>query len=401
MVHFVFVPLTTYQIMVSDVYARYICEKELGKVSLICVGMNEKKTKQPYDIISTPYLNGTKLNRIIQRLVYGGRLFFASGLKKVIRKDIPVCLFLFNDNEPVTNKLLREIKTKTDSIAVLMDEGIGSYADTNNINISYKQVFRIMFTSLLGSPMQYKAIGDNPLIDLALVSNKDLYITLEKSNGQKVFRQDVRELYRRTDLFLEEYYKIGKDFLKCDVVYLGQPFYENSDISFEEEKYICHLIDLIPSTLRIIIKPHPRDKIGKYNSLEKKYKNVSVISKELESVPLECIVGFIDAKILVGHNSSALINIANSFSDIQCCLTYAMPCAKTLHSVWEKSFSYSVYSDSMYTSINNNLRIVDSDQSFAMIFENVLDLKNSDNNNYNNEFPQMINYCLGILDERE
>lgn len=53
--------------------------------------------------------------------------------------------------------------------------------------------------------MQYKAIGDNPNINYAIVGNKNLYETLEKSRGQNVFAQNKNLLFSSTEDFLKRY----------------------------------------------------------------------------------------------------------------------------------------------------------------------------------------------------
>ncbi|SFR86538.1 polysialyltransferase family glycosyltransferase [[Clostridium] aminophilum] len=402
MVHFVFVALTTYQLMVSDIYARQICEKYIGKVTIVSVGLNERPADHvSYELIEIPYLNGDKYHRVIQRLVYGGRLFRFSKLSGVIRKEDKTCLFIFNDNEPITNKLLRIVKSTNSNLTVLLDEGIGSYADTREIALTTKQKIRWLFTSGLGSPMQYKAIGDNPLIDVAFVSNKELYASLRKATKQKVFPQDKRALYVKSDRFLADYYSVKKQELKCDVVYLGQPFYENSEVSKTEADYICKVFEMVPSNLRIVIKPHPRDQEGKYSFLEERYKNTTVIDNELAKLPLECLSNIIGAKIMIGHNSSALINIANSFSGIVCCLTYRLPCAENMHKVWMNTYSYSSYDDSMYSSVNNNIFIPDNDNDFIAIFNSRISSNDIDDQCDNNDFNILLTYCLETMGEGE
>ena len=388
--------------MVCDVYARYICDNNIGKVTVISVGMNHPpKNKLPYDIVATPYMNGSKVNRILQRLIYGGRLFSFSRLRKVVDENLKTCLFVFNDNEPITNKLLRIVKSRKDSLVCLVDEGIGSYADSNGMNLSYKQKLRWLFTSMLGSPMQFKAIGDNPLIDVALVSNKELYTSLNKAANQKVFFQDKGALYARSDMFLKDYYSFEKQGLEYDVVFLGQPFYENSGISRLETDYICHVFEMIPSNLRIVVKPHPRDPNGKYDFLEKRYKNVTIISKELAKLPLECLTNFIGAKMMIGHNSSALVNIANTFPGIVCCLTYRMSCAEAMHKVWMDTYSYSSYDDTMYSSINNNLLIPNNDLEFKAVFNRHISSAPIIEQVEDDDYIKLLTYCIEMLNEGE
>ena len=78
-------------------------------------------------------MNKTVFNRVIQRLVYGGRFFFLTSLKQIVRSSHTI-LFVFNDNEPITNKLVREVKKIRNNKVAIIEEGIGIYSHSNIIN---------------------------------------------------------------------------------------------------------------------------------------------------------------------------------------------------------------------------------------------------------------------------
>lgn len=96
---------------------------------------------------------------------------------------------------------MREVKKIRNNKVAIIEEGIGIYSHSNNNKLTIKQQIRYFFTSILGSPMQYKAIGDNPNINYAIVGNKNLYETLEKSRGQNVFAQNKNLLFSSTEDF--------------------------------------------------------------------------------------------------------------------------------------------------------------------------------------------------------
>ena len=222
----IFVALTTYQLYVADTYSKHIKEHyQDRKVYIICVGLEIDNYTPSYNVnlVKIPNLNTSFFRRIIQRLVYGGRLFSFTSLKTIVG-NTDTLLFVFNDNEPVTNKLVREVKKLRYNKVAIIEEGIGLYSYSNNGKLTIKQCIRFLLTSLLGSPMQYKAIGDNPNIDYAIVGNKDLYETLEKSKDQKVFIQNKNLLFSSSEDFLRRYLGTSLCCKKADIIYLGQAF---------------------------------------------------------------------------------------------------------------------------------------------------------------------------------
>ena len=254
----IFVALTTYQLYVSDSYSKYIKEHYPDKnVHIICVGLERDNYTPPQevDLIMLPNMNKTVFNRVIQRLVYGGRFFFLTSLKQIVRSSHTI-LFVFNDNEPITNKLVREVKKIRNNKVAIIEEGIGIYSHSNNNKLTIKQQIRYFFTSILGSPMQYKAIGDNPNINYAIVGNKNLYETLEKSRGQNVFAQNKNLLFSSTEDFLKRYLGTSFSYQRADIIYLGQPFDEYGKMLPDEEKCLEELFSLVEENKTILIKPH-------------------------------------------------------------------------------------------------------------------------------------------------
>lgn len=199
-----------------------------------------------------PNMNKTVFNRVIQRLVYGGRFFFLTSLKQIVRSSHTI-LFVFNDNEPITNKLVREVKKIRNNKVAIIEEGIGIYSHSNNNKLTIKQQIRYFFTSILGSPMQYKAIGDNPNINYAIVGNKNLYETLEKSRGQNVFAQNKNLLFSSTEDFLKRYLGTSFSYQRADIIYLGQPFDEYGKRLPDEEKCLEELFSLVEENKTILI----------------------------------------------------------------------------------------------------------------------------------------------------
>ena len=127
-----FIVLTTYQLFVSDVYAQYL-KKEYPDsiIRIFAVGLDFEWNSDDYEYISIPFLNGNKKDRIIQRLVWAGRLFFSTPIYSYFNGLSNCVLFVFNDNEPITNRIIRELNKYSGNKITIIEEGIGIYEKSN------------------------------------------------------------------------------------------------------------------------------------------------------------------------------------------------------------------------------------------------------------------------------
>jgi len=369
----IFVALTTYQLFIAEVYANYIKNcYPVFEVLIISVGVEKLDIfTQNIRYCQIKNLNGDKVHRFWQRLFYGGFLFSLSSISRGIESADNAVLFLFNDNEPITNKIMREMKKKNTCISVIIDEGIGTYAETTNKELNIKQLLRYYLTSLIGSPMQYKVIGDNKLIDCALVGNKELYDSLDKSKNQVVFEQNKTALFSEGNSFIRRKYLQNKQIDSFDILYLGQPFSEYGKLTEKEETYLDWLFGIVCKNYKVVIKPHPRDANQKYDSLLKKWKNTKMFDERLSSLPIECIAGGINMKVVISHKSSAGINIANLVRQICCIFTYK--CGITPYICEEGD---SAYSDTIFKSVNDNIFIPASKSEVIKIISKHVGIEN-------------------------
>lgn len=365
----IFVALTTYQLYVSDTYSKYIKEHYPDKeVHIICIGLEIKNyiSPQQVNLIKIPNLNTNFFKRVIQRLVYGGRFFFLTSLKQVVRYSHTV-LFVFNDNEPITNKLICEIRKLQNNKVAIIEEGIGIYSYSNSNKLTIKQYIRYLVTSILGSPMQYKTIGDNFDIDYAIVGNKNLYETLDKSKSQNVLVQNKNLLFSSTKDFFKRYLGVSFSCQKADIIYLGQPFDEYGKMLPDEEKSLENLFSLVENSKTILIKPHPRDARGKYDSLIEKFRNVKLFQSNISQLPIECLVGELDIRVVLSFNSSAGVNIANSFPNIRSIFLVKTEIFRPMYKYWNKIGA--IYDDSIYFSKNNNTFLPESNKQIIELLK--------------------------------
>lgn len=375
----VFVALTTYQLLVSDLYARFIRERyDFDKIIVISVGLETTNfdVEKKYELIVIPSLNGNRRYRILQRLVWGGHLFNFTNIYQIIKKSSNIHLFVFNDNEPITNKIIREVKKKSENNQVtVIEEGIGIYEESSIKGKSFSQTIRYLVTVILGSPMQYKAVGDNCLIDNAIVGDIELYSLLRKAKGQAVFSQSKSAIYDASVSFLDRYNLEHQDFSDFQVLYLGQPFSEYGELVEEEKKYIELLLSGISSKVSILIKPHPRDAKGKYLKFVRARRNLDIIVDEYAALPIECLLRYIPVKIVVSFNSSAGVNMAKTYRQVSSIFTYRLPLASKIYQLWNTG--YTEQNEKVFKSKYNNIFIPSSDEEYAELANRLLHKRNN------------------------
>ncbi len=383
-----FIVLTTYQLFVSDAYAQYL-KKEFPDISIkiFAVGLNIEVFSDAYEYITIPFLNGNKKDRIIQRLVWGGRLFFTTPIYSYFMSLSECNLFVFNDNEPITNRIIREVNRGKNNCITIIEEGIGIYEKTACRKLCLTQRLRLILTWILGAPMQYKAVGESRCISNAIVGDVDLYKKLDKAENQFVIRQNKNAIYSQADSFLRRLGLSCEDYLNCSVIYIGQPFNEYGTMDRGEKEYIDSLISIFEN---VLIKPHPRDCKGKYDDFAKQHENCKVLRYELSVLPFECLIGALNVDLVVSMNSSAGVNVARTFPYIKCVFTYDMSEARECMKLMNNG--YVEMNTDLFASPYNNILIPKSIKELNSIINLV---------RIENESDKRLEYNCELLEMRK
>lgn len=347
-----FIVLTTYQLFVSDVYARYLKkEYPTSIIKVFAVGLSLKWSSDDYEYISIPFLNGNKRDRILQRLVWGGRLFCATPIYSYFHNATNCNLFIFNDNEPITNRVMRELNKNKKNRIIIIEEGIGIYETTKREKLNFKQKIRLLLTWILGSPMQYKAIGESDCLSYSIVGDVDLYKRLNKAQHQIVIKQSKNIIYSQANIFLNKLGLSCDEYLDYRIIYMGQPINEYGTLDKNEKHYINILMDVFD---KVLIKPHPRDAKGKYNEIVRKHRNCKVMKDELSVLPFESLIGALNVEVLISINSSAGVNIARTFPYIKSIFTFEMDVTKECIKSMDNGFA-EINTESFESPYNNIL----------------------------------------------
>ena len=82
-------------------------------------------------------------------------------------------------------------------------------------------------------------------------------------------------------------------------------------------------------------------------------------------LPIECLIGGLNIGSVISFNSSAGINIANTFKKIKCIFFIKADFAESLKKYWNKIGA--IYSDDIYRSLNDNVFFLESLEGISKI----------------------------------
>lgn len=351
----IFVALTSYQFFISFSYAKYISDNYEGiDIKIITVGFNYPEFSDvPFSVIPIRNLNNNKLYRIWRRLYFGGRLFRFCSLNKLITNNIRL-LFVFNDTEPITAKIIREVHERSPGAKIsVIDEGIGLYSETVPPVMDLTMRMRVIITPLLGSPIQLRTIGDNDLIDIVIAGYAKLYSTLRKAKGKIILSQNKELLFYRGRDFLKYFKQKLAKYEKRTVIYLGQTFDEYGRLIDRERVCLNELISSIDLRTNIVIKPHPRDIEGKYDDFISD--RVSIVPGKFSKIPVEILISILQPVSILSFRSSAGINIANTFSKLSVIFLFNTSSFYGLDK--DILHSFCLYDNAIYSSKYDNIYI--------------------------------------------
>lgn len=334
-VQVLFISTTQFTFMISDIYARYINDRfgiSPVVMSRIFDGFDfsDFDTGGKYTIEPFRFDNSNILGQSMFALKCG-YLFNATRWRQLLDTKKRIVLFVHNDRSKLVSRMIECVKeADCRNTVVLVEEGNDTYAAS--LAIRHEALWKLkhrISRILFGAGRTSRVIGDNPLIDYAIVKDPEKYSALSKAGCQIVIRQ-TSGLILKAGRFVSNIPFFAGDGLKCDVIFLGQPFYKKGRRYGYEEICISGFIEAVPPSAKILIKPHPRDLEGKYHVFEDKYDNVSVVKEGLDKIPVEALMEMSGAVMAVTIQSSAVLNLADMFPEIRCIVLRKTPEARDL-----------------------------------------------------------------------
>lgn len=406
----IFVVSRAYHLLVADAYAQYIFNTYGLRCTIITFGFNAENYSADFGQvikISDKHF-GKKFCRAWQRLLYGGWLFPFSKIARNINCKKKSILFTFCDFDPIPTKLIRILKRKNRmNKVVLIEEGVGTYSITNqNAEKTFGRTTRHILSALLGAGIQCRAMGDNRDIDYVIVNDVEKYRALDKAASQIVLRQSKSTIFgdsfRFLDRFLDKAVRDTLETVKSDIVFLGEPVWGFGDLTSDECAFMEHIVGLFPANTKILIKPHPAEKKGKYTDFVRRFENVELVDERLNGVPIECLMGDVmHPQMTLSFYSSAGINIANTFPNIFSVFLYKLDSAKTLSETIP--LENEVINDDVFVGPFHNIGVPNTDAELReMIAAHVSAEKTStDNALQNGGYPEIDVVMQSLLDGGE
>ena len=119
----------------------------------------------------------------------------------------------------------------------------------------------------------------------------------------------------------------------------------------------------IPSEFSVLLKPHPRDLIEKYDNVIKSFDNVRITDKETAVIPVEPLIEIVNPKAVIAIESTATITLANMYPNLKSFVMKNIP---------EASVKVPHFGDDVYQGENDNIFIPDSLEEFQKMLREIV-----------------------------
>ncbi len=259
------------------------------------------------------------LPRQFHKCLYGGWLFKFSSIYKIISKMTgnDTLLLIFSDQHIVSRKILTSFANKAKDV-VLIEEGMATYLIRSREIPKSKDWFINLFLGARYEPY----IGANHNIRTIFVKHPNMLPEEKKQNRtiiqqNNVFRDRIwGELFQDVLPYLNS---IGEHRKKI-ILWLGQPL-EMDGVSLEAQiSWLQNVGNAIPEDYTLLIKPHPREEVNKYNSLLNS-KNIKQMNfGKINWIPIEILASLIRPDVVLTAFSTAANNILEL--GLQCKVVY-------------------------------------------------------------------------------
>lgn len=191
---------------------------------------------------------------------------------------------------------------------VTVDEGFGTYLRRRKLrkinryerfdNFGLQSVFRQLMIETMGRP--FNLIKNRQL----RAYNVDQFNIFEKDNSHLSVNKNIAMWYKKS---FQQQTHFDK---KYDCIIVTQPLSEQGHLENEDELMIIEAIVNHLSADKVGIKPHPRERDGKYTTLSNKFDSVEILSK---SKPVEDIYLSSAPDRVIGFTSTSLLTATAIF----------------------------------------------------------------------------------------
>lgn len=307
-----FVCFTPYQLTCSIIYCKKISHRhpDLKKV-LVWKNFSNCKidihfvARQFDEIIEIPTIaeNQNIIVKQFKKLIYYGRLFPFTNAGKKIRMDHAfTILCVYSDQELMTNRILKMFRKDKHITTVLLDEGLHLYDEPQAINRSALQKINNFILGITYAPY----IGYSSNID-TIIAKFPLQLPNAIIKDRSIIQQGNICRYSEDWDFILSSSEMLKGLSKMPkplIMYLGQPIISEGVSEEKEIAVLEKVFAVLSDEYTILLKPHPRDRLGKYDSLISS--DILFLSDpRIAWIPAEIIAGYLSPVCIMSSWSSS------------------------------------------------------------------------------------------------
>lgn len=314
-----FVVETTYQLFYTALIS-YFFSKKGGEIYVVLAPYNyelieiSKKIEWFENVfIFNRYIYKNNKNQLFKEIIFARK-----SLKEIISLNIEY-IFIYKDSGYIQSYFLEKLRNYNGCKCILIEEGFSLYINQKKALTGFplikrlKQVLRIKLMDLLGAKNVTYGFGYHPLLSMVLCFKPEKF----KQKNQVVSVSSLplslpssKVLNNLNNVFFSK--KVSSELVEDNsfsFMYIGQPLSELGMVSLEDELKLLESIDNIFGrlNLRLLIKPHPVEKIDKYNGL----KNVTIIKEAY--IPVELLLPKFKINSVLTPFSSAADNLKHFY----------------------------------------------------------------------------------------
>lgn len=237
--------------------------------------------------------------RLIKRFWHVGGLFPVTKIgRECYDRKSEYRIYVFNDYDLISNRIIQAVKHRKESI-ILVDEGMMLYS-TNQYWLSAKRHKWLDF--VMGIKIQ-GYVEHNHAIDTILCRYPEKLPEVKRA-GRTIQKlpgifSDVQWVSEMLELLqIETPVHAGKTAL-----WLGAPLQELDMEERDEVEFIRRLAGILNGKYLLIVKPHPRDRQGKYDVLKSEV-NIKILNMK-PWIPVELIMSRLIPDVVLSAFSSA------------------------------------------------------------------------------------------------
>lgn len=314
------------------------------------------------EVIKIPYFKKYSVfEQVLLRINFCGRNLPFCKVTKIINKNSCNNLVLiFNDGEPITNRIINRYYNVNLNYICLLEDGTGLYT----VNTNKKNNWRSLIKRLLFGVKNFPYIGYTHKYN-AVFAKYPVKVPIIKTKNKKLIRRCNFYLdydyvtYLRCLFNIKELLVLHKK--RKRILLLNSPWNERGLDETVELKLLRDIVISTEKDYEFIIKLHPRENKNKYISLAN-FESVTILNQDkFKAIPSDLIILDINPDVILTIGSTAgldalelgvrskVVFIYNCFKALRCLdndfkkfsgenIYFPNTIEKVLHIIYDKAY---------------------------------------------------------------